>query len=192
MKRLLVTLLLVSLGLNVGLAVRLRQAGGEEQPRMQHAGRMMPAPGDSQAWHARMERRLDRMSEHLGLSPQQRDQLARHRAVVESQVRLRMVRLDETRTMLRAEAERRPPDPTAVAAALGAVSRAEAELDSLVAVNLQAELELLSPEQQAEMLRLMPFERLGGRGLFGGARGEGPGSGRGHHRRPGGGPAPGE
>lgn len=192
MKRLLVTLLLVSLGLNVGLAVRLRQAGGDEQPRLPRSGRMMPAPGDSQAWHDRMERRLDRMSEHLGLSPEQRDDLARHRAVVESQVRQRMVRLEETRSLLRAEAERRPPDPAAVAAALGAVSRAEAELDSLVAVNLRAELELLSPEQQAEMLRLMPFERLGGRSLFGGARGDGPGSGRGHRRHPGGRPAQGE
>jgi len=186
MKRLLVLVLLVSLGLNVGLAWRLRHAGPPERPAWHDRGnRTVPAPGDSQAWRERMDRRFARLSERLDLDPEQQTAFREHRAHVEADVRDHLATLEQARADLRNEAERQPPDPAAVSAALAAVSRAEARMDSLVAVNLKAELELLRPDQQSRLLRMLPFERLGRHGGFGRGRGNGDGSGRGPH---GGGP----
>ncbi len=183
MKRLLVLVLLISLGLNVGLAWRLRQAGPPERSAWRdHGSRTVPAPGDTQAWRERMDRRFTHLSERLGLDPEQQAAFRSHRARVEADVRDRLTTLEQARVELRNEAERQPPDPAAVSAALAAVSRAEAAMDSLVAVNLKAELELLRPDQQSRLLSMLPFERLGRHGGFRPGPGDGDGSGRGRHR----------
>ena len=126
MKRLLVLLLLVSLGLNVGLAVRLRQAPAPagDRPWRGRAERMMPAPGDSQAWHDRMERRMDRMADRLGLDPAQRQAMRAHHQRTEVELRTRFRALEQARADLRAEAERQPPEPAAVSTALLEIGRA--------------------------------------------------------------------
>jgi hypothetical protein len=115
------------------------------------------------------------MSRALGLDADQQAAFRRHRERVEADVRDRSAVLESRRALLRAEAARQPPDPAAVAAALAAVGRAEAVLDSLVAANLQEELELLRPDQQARLLRMLHFERLGARGGPGAGRGDGHG-----------------
>lgn len=182
MKRLLVLALLISLGLNLGLAWRLRQAPGpDERPARSSGSRLSTAAGDTQAWRERMDRRFTHLARKLNLDDDQQAAFARHRRQVETDVRARTTVLESCREALRAEAERRPPDPAAVTAALAAVGRAEAALDSLVAVNLRTELEMLDPEQQAQLLRMLPFERLGaGSGYGHGGRGEGR---AGHGRR---------
>jgi len=173
-KRLLVFVLLVSLGLNVALALRLRQAAPPvEREWRGHNGRLHAAPGDSQAWRARLDRRFERLTRMLELDPEQEEAFRRLRGGAEAEIRVRMSGLETCRAALRTEAERQPPDPAAVSAALAAVGRAEAAIDSLVARNLQAELEILRPEQQSRLLHSLRFERLEGRG--------GPGSGRGRH-----------
>ena len=181
MKRLLVLALLISLGLNLGLAWRLHQASApRERPVRPFGSRMSPAVGDTQAWRERMDRRFAHLVQNLNLDEDQQAAFARHRRQVESDVRAKAAVLEASREARRAEAERRPPDPAAVTAALAAVGRAEAVLDSLVAVNLRTELELLDPEQQSQLLRMLPFERLGAGGGYGhGGRGEGR-AGRGH------------
>lgn len=181
MRRLLVLALLISLGLNLGLAWRLHQAPAPRERSVRSYGsRMSPAAGDTQAWRERMDRRFTHLAHMLNLDDGQQAAFAHHRRQVEEDVRARTMVLEANRETLRAEAERRPPDPAAVTAALAAVGRAEAALDSLVAVNLRTELELLDPEQQAQLLRMLPFERLGAGGGYGpGGRGEGR-SGRGH------------
>lgn len=186
MRRLLVLVLLVSLGLNAGLAWRLWQAAPEPQrPGSVREGRFRPAPGDTQAWRERMDRRFERLSDKLDLDPQQQAAFRSHRERVEAEVRAHSRKVETARDALRQEARREPPQPAAVSAALAAVGRAEASLDSLVAANLQAELELLRPEQQTQFLRMLPFDRLGPRGGRGHGRQDGPGG-----RRHGGGAAP--
>ena len=181
MKRLLLLALLISLGLNLGLAWRLHQETAPRERSGRSSGtRMSPAVGDTQAWRERMDRRFAHLVKRLDLDKEQQAAFLRHRRQVEADVRARTTVLEAGREALRAEAERRPPDPAAVTAALAAVGRAEAALDSLVAVNLRVELELLDPEQQAQLLRMLPFERLGSGGGYGrGGRSEGR-SGRGH------------
>ena len=183
MKRLLVLALLISLGLNLGLAWRLHEGAGPRERSARSSGsRMSPAVGDTQAWHERMDRRFRYLVKRLDLDEAQQEAFGLHRRQVEADVRGRTLVLESCREALRAEAARRPPDPAAVTAALAAVGRAEAALDSLVAVNLRTELEMLDPGQQAELLRMLPFERLGGGSGYGhGGRGEGR-TGRGHRR----------
>ena len=176
MRRLLMLALLVSVGLNVGLALRLREAPAPaDRAWRDRAGRLMPAPGDSQAWHDRMDRRFRRLDRMLDLDPAQQEAFRAHRAGVAEDLRTLTAALEDRRALLRAEAARRPPDPAAVAAAVAAVGRAEARLDSLVAVHLEAELRLLRPAQQEHLLRTLPLQRLGGP--------EGRHHGRGHGRR---------
>ncbi len=194
MKRLLVLALLISLGLNLGLAWRLREdPEARERSARSYGSRMSTAVGDTQAWKERMDRRFRHLTQRLDLDEAQQAAFSLHRRQVEADVRARTTVLESCRETLRTEAARHPPDPAAVTAALAAVGRAEAALDSLVAVNLRTELEMLDPGQQAELLRMLPFERLGGGSGYGhGSRGEGR-AGRGHRRgdadRPDGDPA---
>lgn len=187
MKRLLVLALLVSLGLNIALAVRLWQpsAVGQEEAWEGRGHGWRSAPGDTQAWRERLDRRFERMARMLDLDPAQREAFRRHRAGVAGEVTARTAALAARRAELRMEAERRPTDPAGVAAALAAVGRAEAALDSLVAANLRHELELLRPDQQARFLRGMRFELLGGRHGPGDGPGHGPRRGRTGGRRSG-------
>jgi Spy/CpxP family protein refolding chaperone len=191
MRRLLPLVLLVSLGLNAGLAWRLlRDDPAPARTRWEQEGRFRPAPGDTQAWRERMDHRLHRLAERLDLDPQQLEAFRGHRARVEGDLRAQAQLVEAARAALRQEARREPPQPAAVSAALAAVGRAEAALDSLVAANLRTELELLRPDQQARLLRLLPFERLGSRGGFGPGRGDGPGGRHGRRHAPGAAPAP--
>jgi len=188
MRWFLVVALLVSLGFNVGLAWRLanddqnaaphRRGGGE------HSGRAMR---DSSAWSHRLDLRFHRLARALDLDAEQCAAFRElHRDGARGMHR-RFRDVDVVRRRLAGLMSAGAVDPDSVRAAMTELSRRQAVVDSLAADNLLRELEILTAEQRREYLRLLPLDRLGGRGRRGHGAGDGPDGHRPRHGRPGGG-----
>lgn len=158
MKRALLFVLLVSVGLNIGLAVSLhrsREAAHAPYPRFE--------PGHGEPVEARPGRpgRFGRDKMHHlyeSLSPE----LAEHRRAVH-----------EARLALREAMGREDVDEAEIMARVRDMVAAQGRVDSLVASRLVQTLSELSPEERREVLERMPWMR---RGLRGRGRGAGPGS----------------
>lgn len=194
MKRIGWLVLLISLGLNLGLGYRLlnhprpwgeppaREWGqgpgrGADQGPLHGEGpgpEMATDESDSTQWRRIMAGRLKRVAERLELTPEQlavfqtthRDNaaglLAQRRLVEEARSRLQTV-------VAAGEAQ-----PDSVRQAIREVGHRQAVLDSLITETMLLEMDVLTQEQRARYLQILP-----------GLRGSAPGrsSGRnGHHR----------
>ena len=188
--RLLWILLLLSLGLNVGLALNLwRRDAAAPPPAGPTVG---PAPGsfpgeraDERAGPARgadrtrrmLRHRLDRLAARLDLTAAQRDSLwALHRQAGPG-VLARRQALAAARTRMHDLLAATPLEAPALHRVRRQISRLQAELDSVVVSLLMRERAVLSAEQASRYRGLFPLG--GGEGKRGGRDG-----GRHRHRTP--------
>lgn len=166
MKKLLTLFLLLSLGLNIGLAVRTwRQncCAPEQGSRMEHSrhpGFRRGAEGDF--WRQVMSRRMERLTRQLDLDSQQRAAfLGRHQAALDQFVEQRR-KVHQAREKLLLESSRPEFQLKALRPLMQEVGRQQARLDSLVTENMFHEMELLTPRQRQKYLQILPLNRLGG------------------------------
>jgi Spy/CpxP family protein refolding chaperone len=172
MKRAWMLILLVSLGLNLGLGLHLWRESRDEPrsargTRLEHRGpgrHDWPARGDTAGWRRVGQQRLERMTDRLGLDPEQarvlRENQARSvRRIAELREGVAPAR-DRVRNLLLADAV----DTLAVREALSEVGRRQADLDSVVAETILHDLAVLEPDQRARYLRLLPFDDRPGPG----------------------------
>ncbi len=181
MKRSLMLLLVISLGLNLGLAsaVFLRTDGDERRPRRDGRPGGL-SPDDSVGWQGQMERRWQDIDRRLDLEPEQRQRFRRLRLDALPLVRERMLDVRRARARLHDACRAEDLRPDSLRHLVAGMTGAQGRLDSLITETLLGELELLDPEQRRHYLRMMPlqpsqpFGRGPGRGL-GGRRGMGKG-----------------
>ena len=184
MRKFWILVLLISLGLNLGLGVRLLRTGGAEEmplPGRGGAGRGGPewerrAGADSTVWRRFMDRRLEHLASRLDLRPEQVAAFRTAQMVREEALRGKRRELAAARSRVRLLLGAGDADRPAVRAAMVAIGRRQAEMDSLAAETFLQELEVLDPAQRERYLDFLPED---------GHRGPGPGPGRG---RRGGGP----
>jgi len=166
MKRLAMVLLLVSVGLNVGLLIKLRGAppAPDDRGRTEWSGAMRPAFNDTAGWREMFRRRLDRMAERLELTPEQR------RSFEEIQQRAGGVMRERRRLFTAAQQHVRElaadgsVDPAAFRQAMLDVRARQAAMDSLAGEFMLQELEILRPDQRARYLELLPLDHGPGHG----------------------------
>ena len=176
MKRAWMLILLVSLGLNVGLAIKVFTRPGEEGGRhgerrwseRRTEGRNWPASGDTASMRKLGHRRMERLSGRLGLTPEQKTAFGANQEAALERLSGKRQGIEESRKTIRSLMAADPIDPAAVRAAHSELGRRQAELDSLVAEIIMEDLEILTPDQRERYLRMHPFG--------------GGGSGRGTHR----------
>lgn len=173
--------LLISVGLNLGLGFRLlvgesdrqderrRPAAGQplRPPQEDRPGRgaLRFGPENMDRWESWVQLRLDRISQRLGLTEDQRRafegiQMEAGRRVGPQLQLVRKARRDLRRLTLAAAA---PQDSLRLAIRL--VGQRQAAMDSLVTETLLAELQILDPQQRRIYLELMPLGGDQHRGL---------------------------
>lgn len=176
MKNVILFLLLLSVGFNIGLGYKLlRQEGGSGPERNDdRAGSHQSGRGTgygtgrggdgSTFWKEMMDQRLTRLAERLDLSPEQAETFrARHEAAAPLVMDQRL-KVHAARTRLRDLIEAGAVDPDSVRAAITAVNRQQSVMDSLVTETVLEEMELLDDSQRALYLEILPV----GRGLSAG------------------------
>ncbi|MCB1184572.1 periplasmic heavy metal sensor [bacterium] len=182
MRKIWILILLVSLGLNVGLGVRVLRGGGPLREEF-GPGRRGDGPGweqgagaDSTAWRRIMDRRLGHLARRLDLSPAQVEAFREAQADLDGRLRRARRNLFAARLRVRELMITGPVDRPALRDAMAEVGRRQAEMDSLATETLLRELEALEPGQREAYLDFIP--RGGGRGA---GRGGGPGHPDGGH-----------
>jgi Spy/CpxP family protein refolding chaperone len=176
MKRAWVLILLVSLGLNLGLAWRFYHQGradtgrSERFARGSQHGRMHSAHDDSAGWHRLHDRRIERITHSLGLTPAQVEGFRRAQRETGRLLRERSGLVRSTRLQLLALAATEPLDEDGVRRAMAELSRQQAKLDSLVAETMLEEMHNLDPEQRTLYLKMLPLEPGGAAGRGTGRR----------------------
>ena len=179
MKKAWVLVLLISLGLNVGLGLRLLNSGppagekpisGREEPSHRSHGRW--AHRDSADRHRMFDLRMERLADYLGLTPDQRMVFEK---VHEETGRLLMRKREliaERRDLLRDLVSREVVDHDQIRAAIAELGQQQAVLDSLVAETLLQEMTVLEPAQREKYLERLSLDGAGrGRSRGGGGRG---------------------
>lgn len=168
MKRLLILVVLLSLGLNIGLFVALDRAddrAGETAGgrRDWHGARGRSLPQEERAALRSEGRRLWRE-----MSPQQRERVDSLRTRIEQDAGPLRAELDSTRQALRRALTATELDDVRILALMDRMTAAQARLDSTVAQALIQQLRTSTPEERRRLLRMMPWERGGhGRGQDG-------------------------
>lgn len=194
MKRLGWLVLLISLGLNLGLGYRLLNpprpwdgplappwgegpghGPADGPPRGEGPGSELAVDqGDSTQWRRIMAGRLRRVAERLELTPAQLDVFrATHQENAAGLLAQRHL-VEDARARLQAMVAAGEAPPDSVRQAIREVGRSQALLDSLITETMLLEMEVLTPDQRARYLQILP-------GLRGSAPGRSPG--RGGHRR---------
>ncbi len=165
MKKLLVLLLLVSLGLNVGLGLTMLRADRHPCPP---DGPMRPEGGPPPGRGGRgpgepfgrdfLDKKLRFLDERLDLTDEQiqafRDLQEGKSAAVLAQAQ----RVHEARMGLREAAGH--PDTADLRGLISNVGRAQARLDSMITEVMFGELDILTAEQRQKYLGLMPADRF--------------------------------
>ena len=179
MKRIWVLVLLISLGLNVGLGLRLMKGDsrGRQRPHTRtwsesHRFEGRWAHRDSAARRKMFSRRLERMSDTLGLDADQQEAFAKIHAETGHLLMTRRGIIAEKRTLLHDLVAREDVDRDQFRAAIAELGQQQAVLDSLVAETVLQEMAVLEPAQRGRYLELLPLERgeRGGPGGRGGRR----------------------
>ncbi|MCP4571584.1 MAG: periplasmic heavy metal sensor [bacterium] len=164
MRWLLVVVLMVSLGLNAGLAWRLSRfedrAGPPDRPWNEKAGHALR---DTSKWRGFLERRLEHLRRELDLDENQVDAFRTLHSEAHGLGR-RFRNVQSSRLEVFERVVDGQIDPDGVRAAVTELSRRQAAVDSLIVEKVLQELEILRPEQRSEYLRMLPRERFGGRG----------------------------
>lgn len=188
MKKMLVLVILISLGLNIGLGARLwkesRGASGSRSGGLhsRHSGISTGSgPGgrggsgggrDSTFWRGVMERRLDMVADQLGLDDKQAGafKVTHQEAAVEFLAQRDKVQ--EARRQLMEAASGADFGVDTLRHLIAEVGRQQAKLDSMVTETMLQEMEILDEDQRREYMRILPVNRFGSRDDGSGGRGE--------------------
>jgi Spy/CpxP family protein refolding chaperone len=157
--------LLVSLGLNIGLGLRLLHPGHplavpepvvEAEPEAAAVPWERPAPGDSTGWNRYMGRRMQHLAARLDLRPDQVDSFRAAQAATGRLLREKRRDLYQGRLRLREMMAAGAVDRPVLRQVMAELGHRQAEMDSLAAEAMWRELEVLDPSQRAVYLDLLP------------------------------------
>lgn len=168
MKKGWVLILLISLGLNLGLGIRLLADRGDpggrgdtRQGREFRGWKNRWADRDSAARRQMHSRRLDRIGDELGLSPQQRESFGRvHQETGRLLMRQRVL-ISEKREALHSLVANEGINRESIRSIIAELGQEQAVLDSLVAETIMQEMDILEPGQRARYLEMLSFEQRG-------------------------------
>ncbi len=174
MKKLLVLVILVSLGVNISLGIRLWQDNHRFSPRDRSWGPAdRPGPGGPAGadggesgvfWSGVMERRLNHVVHRLGLDQDQENAFRNtHQKAAERFLRQRNM-VQEARRRLMVEASGEDFSGKRLRPLIAEVGRQQVKLDSMVTETMLQEMDILDPEQRLKYLRILPLNRFGSRG----------------------------
>ena len=192
MKRSLLLILLLSVGLNLGLAWRLNEARKSIAPPPDvpsgewgagpDVGREAPGPRtafeDSTRWKEMAKKRLERVARQLDLSPQQIDALEQLQHEAGLRLRDQRQRVETAKLQLHELVSSGQADSESLGRAVRFMANERAAMDSLVTEMLLDELQLMDDGQRQRYLEMLPLEH--------GPHGRGPGDRPGNRRGPGG------
>ncbi len=165
MKKGWVLLLLISLGLNVGLGVRVVRQGQEGAlpgrgidgtERLVGQRWERPAPSDSTAWRQFMGRRVEHLARRLELRPEQIVAFKAAQQMTGRPMRRKRREMSLTRTRLQELMATADVDRPAVRHTMARMAQMRAEMDSLTAETMLGELEILDSDQRAKYLDFLP------------------------------------
>ena len=160
MRRWIMVILLVSLGINVGLGIRMFHRESPERPnRSLGRGHQRRDRPDSTHWRKVGDRRLERLVRHLDLSPEQQEIFMaghRHQGPVLLGQRQKVMK---ARFQLQEIIAAGKANTHEVRQAINNLGRQEAQLDSLITELILEEMEILEPEQRARYLEILPVFR---------------------------------
>lgn len=188
MKKVLVLVLLISLGLNVGLGVRLWKGtcglpgrssgldhpGFSDHPRGGSRGGADGSGGgrDGKFWQSVMERRLAFVTDQLGLDDEQTEAFKSTHQQAAVEFLAQRVKVQEARRQLMTAASAPDFGVEALRHLIADVGRQQVKLDSMVTETMLQEMEILDEDQRRQYMRILPINRFGGRGTGPGAGAE--------------------
>lgn len=172
-----ILLLGLSLGLNVGLSLKLFTGGdagiGSRPPAFLHrppgmdGGGGPPPDAEDFARH-----HLRRMADRLGIDDAQRGAMSAVIHDMMPRILEQREAVGRHRLAIHDEYEKNDPDPAVIRESVRELNRAQAVLDSLVAETMLHEADVLTPDQRREYFRAMPWsDDRGPRGRRGPGRG---------------------
>ena len=168
MKKGWVLVLLISLGLNLGLGLRLLgDRGGPDgrrdswQNREFRGSRGRWADQDSVARKKMFTRRMDHIAGVLDLGPEQREVFRDVHMKTGRMLMRKRVLIAEKRDFLHTLVTSDSIDQEGIRGAIAELGRQQAVLDSLVAETVLQEMEVLEPGQRARYLEMLSFDKGG-------------------------------
>ena len=179
MKKIWMLVLLISLGLNLGFGLRmLKDRGGPGERRhfsrgeQSHRFQGRWADRDSVSRRDMFNRRMERISETLGLDTAQREVFRRVHAETGRLLMRKRIVISEKRDLLHDLVTSEVVDQDQIRAAIAELGQEQAVLDSLVAETVLQEMAVLDPDQRGRYLEVLSFEKQGyGRNRGRGGRG---------------------
>jgi len=163
-----VLILLISLGFNLGLGLRLLGDRGEQGglQQFERAGEFPRAHGrwadqDTTARRKMFTRRVERIAVMLDLGPEQQEAFQQVHAGTGHMLMRQRVLIAEKRDLLHALMTNEEVDQDRVRGAIGELGREQAVLDSLVAETVLQEMAVLDLTQRARYLEVLSFDRDG-------------------------------
>lgn len=179
MKKGWVLVLLVSLGLNLGLGLRLlgdrRGPDPRGSSRLDREARLTHgrwADQDTTARKKMFARRMEHIAERLELSAGQREVFREVHQETGRVLMQKRVLISEKRDLLHTLVTSDEVDQERIRGAIRELGQEQAVLDSLVAETVLQEMAVLNPDQRARYLEILSFEKnrrggMGGRGASG-------------------------
>ncbi len=168
MKKGWVLVLLISLGLNLGLGLRLLgDRGGPDgrrdswQNRDFRGSRGRWAAQDSVARKKMFTRRMDQIADELDLGPEQREVFREVHMKTGRMLMQKRVLIAEKRELLHSLVTGDSIDQEGIRGAIAELGQEQAVLDSLVAETVLQELNVLEPGQRARYLEMLSFDKGG-------------------------------
>ncbi len=175
MKKGWVLVLLISLGLNLGLGLRLLgdRGGTDGPPVYGRDGKIRRAQGrwavqDTTARRKMFTRRMERITHMLDLSPEQREMFQQVHTETGRILMQKRVLITEKRDLLHSLVTSDEVDQERIRRAIAELGQEQAVLDSLVAETVLQEMAVLDPAQRARYLEMLSFDRDGRGGRRGG------------------------
>ena len=175
MKKGWVLVLLISLGLNLGLGLRLLgdRGGTDGPPVYGRDGKIRRAQGrwavqDTTARRKMFTRRMERITHMLDLSPEQREMFQQVHTETGRILMQTRVLITEKRDLLHSLVTSDEVDQERIRRAIAELGQEQAVLDSLVAETVLQEMAVLDPAQRARYLEMLSFDRDGRGGRRGG------------------------
>lgn len=176
MKKILVLVVMISLGLNLGLGVRFWKESRDisrpgnnlefcEPVDQSGPGRQDGSGGgrDGSFWRGVMERRLAHVSDRLGLDPEQAEAFKKTHQEAAVGFLAQREKVQAARRQLMEATLGTDLEVGALRHLIAEVGRQQAKLDSMVTETMLQEMEILDEEQRREYMRILPINRFGNR-----------------------------
>jgi len=175
MKKILVLILLLSLGLNISLGMRQWQEERDFNRFIKEKMHGKPfdhrAPGgkcgpggcpDGDFWQGVMKRRLAHVTNLLGLNSQQAEAFQKTHQEAAQRFLAQRVKVQEARHQLMEAASAAEMDVDTLRFLMAEAGRQQVKLDSMVTETMLKEMEILDAGQRLQYMRILPINRFSG------------------------------